>query len=1037
MLGRILPDVMNKELLSLLKGRNPTAIAKDIAASLFKLIIPLQPVIMIFEAEGNAGDIDFSSWSLIEELLQSAGEHCPQMLLLVVSRESLSIPKSLGDVSLALAIEAMTKSDTERFVYSLFAVSDALTIDSKIIDAVYDRTNGCPLFTERAIAWALRKRLIDADESSSVVDWNSPDEDIFPHTLNEEILEVINNLSEDQLFALKIAACLGTRFNLNLYESLKDDGFYNSLEEVMASHGILDRLNGAICRWKSIASFEAVESIIISNERREIHELIANSLQHLTVESKANILYARHHAMANQWDEAFNLYMIAGGVAEDEIDFTGAVCLYKEANECLSRTTFEPSLKRKLSPHAALGSCLRELARYEEAEKELEFCLQQTMDVPEEERDLVFKEVEIDIIAKLALLKQAQSKYGEAMDLYERALPTARELKELQSNILWLADHVANCAEIYRKSGDLGKAAALHTEALGYRDFAAEENICSSLEVSLSFTQLGITEQGLGNHSEAYNLHKKALSVRLEQLDFFHSLVSESLIYCADALQALGRGKEGVSLGMHAVRIRKHIFGSHHPSYAYALFVLASCYHSIGRSYDALSLIKECLDVCEKAFSENHANLIPNLMLYGSVLGAVGDKKEALSVYERALAIHETNFKGGQKSNQLQELKVKVDELSGGALQAHLASLDIPIPRVRLDSGMVHAIVCADFGRRASDEYMLSVAASLQQMGALKLVSVVCVTPPQVLRANLARGALDSLMLTDVPVAYSRNSSMANKGCNAKTFKSDYGKSSPHVNNTGVELITRALKAAPDKSLVIMCTACLGDVSEVIETKRVLFANKVKEVILMGFAAKPVRRRSNIEPEESGVEADDELRRKVFKSCQELGIATIIICKEIALGLPFPSAFVDDLALSNHMVSLQIQHREEAHFNGIWEMSKQLQQDKGYRDSMKVDEDIRTLFKHALGNTIPNASQHNIWTLIKSINLELVLGLLCCIPMYRDYLKWETHSRGGVEHKISRHMSASAGIIKPDNLSSEIHMLIGVALRTALNNTSC
>ena len=1038
MLGRILPDVMNKDLLSLLKGRSPAAVTKDIAASIFKLIIPIQPVVMVFEADGNGGDIDRSSWSLIEQLLLSAGEQCPQMLMLAISRNSISIPKSLEDISLEIGIGKMTKGDSERFVRSLFVATEsdaAMTLDPRIADAVYARANGCPMFTQRAISWARRKRLIQVDEFTNFVDWNSPDEDIFPHTLNEEILEVINKLPENHLDALKIATCLGFTFDLNIYEALKREGFDASIEEMMTTHGIFHKLDTGVYRWKDVAAFEAVESIIISNERKEIHERIVGSLQRLSIKSKGIVAYARHHAMAKQWERAFDLYMLAGKKAEEEVDFTGAVSLYMEAKPCLSRTRTKPTLKRKLSPHAALGSCYRELVRYDEAEEELEFCLDKTMDVPENERDLAYREIEIDVITTLAKLKQAQSKYGEAMKLYERVLPTARGTKELRSDTVWLAHHVANCAEIYRKSGDLRKAAKLHTEALEYREFAAKENLCSTLELSLSFTQLGTTEAGLGNHSEAYNLHRRALSIRMEQLDFYHSLVSESLNYCADALQALGRGMEGISLVMHAVKIRKHIFGALHPAYAHALSVLASCYHCIGRSYDALGLMKECLQICEKFFSENHANLIPNLMLYGSVLHAVGDEK-ALSVYERALAIHNMNFKGDQNAKQFEKLKQSIEDLES-AVQEAPASLDMPIPYVRPESGMVQAIVCADFGRRASDEFMLAIAASLQQMGTLKLIAVVAVTPPQVLRADVARGALDSLLLPDIPVAYSRSSSASSGRSNAKTFKSDYGASSPHVNNTGVELINRALVQAPEKSLVIMCTACLGDVSTVMETQRDLFARKVKEVVLLGFAAKPVRRRSLIEPEESGMDVEDELRRKVFKSCQDMGIATLIIGKEIALGFPFPSAFVDNLAESNHMVSLQTQHREEMHSNGIWELTKQLQQEtRGYRGSLK-NVDIKEFCKYTLGNKNPSSGQHNIWPLVKSINLELVLGLLVCIPMYRDYFKWEVHFRGGAEHRISRHVSATTGIIKPDNLSSEIHMLIGVALRSALNNTSC
>ena len=175
------------------------------------------------------------------------------------------------------------------------------------------------------------------------------------------------------------------------------------------------------------------------------------------------------------------------------------------------------------------------------------------------------------------------------------------------------------CAEIHRKSGDLEQAKTLHTEALGYRELAVEEKSCTILELALSFTQLGCTLSGLGDHSRAFSLHKKALAARMEHLDFESSLVSESLNYCADALQALGRGKEGIPLGMHAVKIRKFVFGPHHPAYAHALSVLASCYHSVGRSFDSLGLLREYLEICEKAFSKNHANMIPNRRVNANV----------------------------------------------------------------------------------------------------------------------------------------------------------------------------------------------------------------------------------------------------------------------------------------------------------------------------------------------------------------------------------------------------------------------------------
>ena len=177
--------------------------------------------------------------------------------------------------------------------------------------------------------------------------------------------------------------------------------------------------------------------------------------------------------------------------------------------------------------------------------------------------------------------------------------------------------------------------------------------------------------------------------------------------------------------------------------------------------------------------------------------------------------------------------------------------------------------------------------------------------------------------------------------------------------------------------------------------------------------------------------------RNVYQHCQELQIPTVTLFKDLAHGFPFPSSHVDDLTLTNHMVSTKIQLSEEMHMNGIWELIKQLKQEaKGYRSPKTTN--VKDFNKYLLRGQNPPISQHNIWPLIRSINLELTLGLLSCIPIYRDaHFRWETHEVNGVEHKICRHPNASAGIIESDTLSNEIHMLIGFAFRTSVLNTSC
>ena len=523
------------------------------------------------------------------------------------------------------------------------------------------------------------------------------------------------------------------------------------------------------------------------------------------------------------------------------------------------------------------------------------------------------------------------------------------------------------------------------------------------------------------------------LAFQIDVIDQSHKNIFyyfHSLNYCADALQALKRGCEGIPLSMHAVKIRKVVFGPNHPAYAHSLSVLASCYHQVGRSFDALGLLKECLEICEKAFSPNHANMIPNLMLYGSILSVSGKCEMARVAFARALNIHKMNFKEGQNTHQLVKLQNALEQLSvRPEPQTKEKSISFE------NSALTHVVVCADFGHRSSDEYMLCCAASFQKMGILKLVSIVAVSPPHDVRANIAREALDSLMLSNIPVAYGTSSASESRTSTDAILSAEYGKLSAHVSNTGVELLRRVLLDAPEKSLVVMCTACFNDVREVIDSHRDLFASKVKEVVIIG-SVKPLRRKGFIEPDDFGGDKEDSFAKNVYSACQELDIPTVTLFKNAARGFPFSSTLVDDLTLTNHMVSTKVQQAEEMHVNGVWELIKQLKSETSYFAPNNVD--VKRFHKYSLGGKAPTAGERYIWPSIKSINLELVLGLLCCIPTYQKaHFRWESHQVNGTVHKVCRHVNSIAGIINAEALSNELHMLIGFAMRASLLNTSC
>lgn len=531
---------------------------------------------------------------------------------------------------------------------------------------------------------------------------------------------------------------------------------------------------------------------------------------------------------------------------------------------------------------------------------------------------------------------------------------------------------------------------------------AVDDRSGTLLELAISYTQLGCTKFALRDYEGASHYHKKALSSRLSSLDFYSVLVAESLNYCAESLQALGCGKEALPLAMHAVKIRQQLFGTTHPTYAHALSVLASAYFSVGRPLESLDIMKECIDICEKSFPSNHSNLIPNLMLYAKMLRVSGDFISSLDIYKRALFIHMINFRSNQNELQLIELNTCIAELESSTFSRNHVTSEMPIPTAGSDQ-MINLIVCSNFHRH-SDEFALCVAASLKKMGSLNLISIIAGQPQR------PRFALDCLLLSEVPVAFSKSTSPSAK--NSCT--------SPYISCDGVEMITRALKRASSKSVTILLDSCPSDIIDAILKHPVLFTEKVEAVIIIETVQIP-RRRSNIKPVATGDDNYDQAMSQVYAACQQVNIPTVSLSPGVARGFPFPSSTVDEFMETNHMLSLEVQQREEAHARRLWE--------EGTTENRS----------YIFGNGKLKIGQQSMWPLVKSINVELLLGLLCCIPSYREsHFRWDKHQQvNGIEHKICRHKNAKAGMLKVDSLADEIFMLIGFSMRAALSNTSC
>ncbi|KAL7469251.1 hypothetical protein ACHAXS_009513 [Conticribra weissflogii] len=1055
-IGSIVPTVADAQLLSLLSGLNPKARTRTIVDSLMKILKLLQPFMIILEGDG---DIDPSSWSLLAELMQRAGAECPQIMLIVSSRDSPTITSAASNLrrnAVQVKLTPFEKYETELFLRVMLGVRNReIAVDQKLLDVVHDRANGCPLFIECVVRWALEKNMIEYVEGSKKMSLKMLDErsdDVtaaIPRELSNILLAPFNNLPPPLWDALKIASCIGYSFDADLYSTLNQVlDFMPKIRELAAKHECFEQ-TGSHFRWKQQAVYEAVKSLLMVNQRQNIHRMIVRAFkQHKISNDDIDVkggdvhrLLGRHCALAQDWAGAFEQYMKAGDRAKATFNFNEASKMYEEAIDFQAKMSEQPPLRSRMIPTINLGTCLRELARYKEAEAVLTRCLNEAQS---EFSDITLDEhLYVRALTALAALYQAQSKYEAARKLYEKAVPIARNIQESKSS-LWLAGNIAGYAETLRKSGDLPQAESHHREALEIRTRAVQEKSCTELELAVSYTQLGCTLAGMRQYEDAYEQHHRALALRYRYLDFSHGLVSESLNYCAESLCALGRGGEGIPLALHAVEIRKLIFGTSHPAYAHALSVLASCYHAVGRSFDARDCLEKCLEICEVAFQKNHANIIPNLMNYGNVLRSTGDLVKARIVYQRAITIHQLNFKRGQQASQLEKCKTELEDLSrkiellessasSATNNLSLAPSKVVFAPPDIEDKGTPVIVFTDIGRDVDDELALVVMASLRRMHLLNPIAVITTLCPEESRAHLARGTLDAIGMADVPVGVG-SSGGVDSDVELEVYGADYSRPSPCIHENGMELVYRALESVPPKSAQILCISSLTDVASLIREREELFTLKVKEVVLMGGVVSLEAGDALIPDSAYNNNCDVSAARFVYKKCQELGVPTATLSRWAAYGCPIPPQLLDEIAKTEHMVATNVRGVSKLSIDQLWNKVI-LHPADPRREKLPSRCDINWFCRTFMGTTeVSKDWSSSIWSHVKKLNMYDPLAVLLCVPAYRStHFKWKTKIVNGVQHIVVGTSELDTGISNRISLYHEYATLFLTAFTESLH----
>ncbi len=269
------------------------------------------------------------------------------------------------------------------------------------------------------------------------------------------------------------------------------------------------------------------------------------------------------------------------------------------------------------------------------------------------------------ILNNLGELYQVQERYSEVEPLLQRSLAIAEQ--QLGSNHPNTALSLNNLAEVYRQQGRYSEAESLYEQSYSILTNVLGENnsltqvpwdnlwllvqqavkagrvgeLSDHPHVATQLNNLAEAYRQKGRYNDAEPLHKRALSIREQQLGTDHPHVAHSLNNIALLYQSQGRYGESEPLYRHALLIQEQQLGVNHPDVANSLNNLAELYRSQERYTEAEPLYERSLHIWEQHLGTDYTNVATSLNNLALLYQAQGRYAEAAPLYRRLLSIRE------------------------------------------------------------------------------------------------------------------------------------------------------------------------------------------------------------------------------------------------------------------------------------------------------------------------------------------------------------------------------------------------------------
>ena len=302
------------------------------------------PLVLVVE---DAQWIDDASRELLNALVERAGD--ARVLVVSTYRPDEPAPWESASEIQEIELGSLSRDETAAIIRTLGGGEPS----PDVVDAVFDRAEGNPFFTEEVTRELLDTGVLVDGGDGALMARSLPDFEV-PVTVHEIVAARLDRLPVEEKRALQVASVMGRRFSAGLVERLLAPVGIDAPEKLRALQeaGVI-RLSttGASDDFVFVQALtqEVAYEGLLRKQRRELHRQVADALaeHHGDEPGEHSAVLAYHYRNGDSHGEALEHLLDAGRHAETVPAYGTAAGLYRQAWEIARRRADDETTARK------------------------------------------------------------------------------------------------------------------------------------------------------------------------------------------------------------------------------------------------------------------------------------------------------------------------------------------------------------------------------------------------------------------------------------------------------------------------------------------------------------------------------------------------------------------------------------------------------------------------------------------------------------------------------------------------------------------